>query len=106
MDARLQKILGKLRAGLERLYGTRLKRVILFGSHARGDADPDSDIDVLVLLEPPVDSWAEVQRTGPLVATLSLRFKVVISCVFDTPVALTTASDAFHRSIQREGIAL
>lgn len=26
-------------------------RIILFGSHARGDADPDSDIDLLVVVE-------------------------------------------------------
>lgn len=32
-----------------------LDRMILFGSRARGDADPDSDMDVLVVLEGPVD---------------------------------------------------
>lgn len=25
------------------------ERIILFGSHARGDADPDSDVDLLVI---------------------------------------------------------
>jgi predicted nucleotidyltransferase len=29
---------------------------VLFGSEARGDAQPDSDIDLLVLLEGPIDS--------------------------------------------------
>lgn len=32
-------------------------RVILFGSHARGDADPHSDLDFLVI-EPSVEDWA------------------------------------------------
>ena len=27
------------------------QRVILFGSHARGDAGPDSDVDLLVVME-------------------------------------------------------
>jgi predicted nucleotidyltransferase len=36
-----------------------LYRVILFGSRARGDAAPDSDIDVLVLLEGPVSRESE-----------------------------------------------
>ena len=27
------------------------KRVILFGSHARGDAGPDSDVDLLVVMD-------------------------------------------------------
>jgi predicted nucleotidyltransferase len=30
-------------------------RLILFGSRARGDAQPDSDMDILVELEQPVD---------------------------------------------------
>ncbi len=30
--------------------GTRVSRIILFGSRARGDAKPDSDYDVLVIL--------------------------------------------------------
>ncbi|MBU0616808.1 MAG: nucleotidyltransferase domain-containing protein, partial [Planctomycetes bacterium] len=31
----------------------RLHQVILFGSRARGDAEPDSDMDVLVILDEP-----------------------------------------------------
>ena len=38
---------------LVRQYGKRLKGVILYGSMARGQATSDSDIDLLVLLEPP-----------------------------------------------------
>ena len=30
-------------------------RVLLFGSHARGEANPDSDYDVLVIPEQPID---------------------------------------------------
>jgi predicted nucleotidyltransferase len=30
-------------------------RVLLFGSHARGEADPESDYDILVVTEQPVD---------------------------------------------------
>lgn len=30
-------------------------RVLLFGSHARGEADPESDYDILVITEQPVD---------------------------------------------------
>jgi predicted nucleotidyltransferase len=36
-----------------------LSRLMLFGSRARGDADPDSDLDVLVVLNTPVNREAE-----------------------------------------------
>ena len=32
-------------------YGSRVRSIVLFGSRARGDARPDSDADVAVILE-------------------------------------------------------
>ena len=37
--------------GLHRIYGTKLVRVVLFGSYARGDYTDSSDIDVLVVAD-------------------------------------------------------
>ncbi len=49
----------RLLAAVERLVAAaRPKRIILFGSHARGDADDHSDID-LVVVEPVVDDRFE-----------------------------------------------
>lgn len=44
-------ILEELKAGLEQLYGPKLRRPVLFGSYARGEAEPGSDIDVAVVLD-------------------------------------------------------
>jgi len=38
-------------------FGDSLKQVWLFGSHARGEANDDSDIDFMVVLTKPVESW-------------------------------------------------
>ena len=35
--------------------GTQLKQILIFGSHARGDATPESDVDLLVILREPFD---------------------------------------------------
>jgi predicted nucleotidyltransferase len=43
-------ILTRFRAALDEIYGARLARVVLFGSRARGEARPDSDYDLAVLL--------------------------------------------------------
>ncbi|MGO9546945.1 MAG: nucleotidyltransferase domain-containing protein [Rhodomicrobium sp.] len=43
-------ILSRFRAALDETYGARIERVVLFGSHARGDARPDSDYDIAVFL--------------------------------------------------------
>jgi predicted nucleotidyltransferase len=59
MDAPADPALLRFRAALDELYGPRLKRVILFGSRARGDAQADSDYDVAVFLEPINRLWVE-----------------------------------------------
>ena len=79
MDKRLSAIITKLRRQFERLYGERLIRMVLFGSQARGDAEPESDIDVLVVLRGPIDPGEEIARTGEVTAWLSLKHDVVIS---------------------------
>lgn len=48
------EFLKQVRSLLQEAFGDRLRGVILYGSEARGTADPDSDIDLLVLLTGPV----------------------------------------------------
>jgi len=64
------------------VYGDRLKGTYLFGSYARGEADQESDLDILIVLDA-FDRYAhEVQRTGALAADLSLKYGVTVSLVF------------------------
>jgi predicted nucleotidyltransferase len=60
------KILQRLRAALNELYGTRIERVVLFGSRARGDAHEASDYDVAVFLKDLTDRWREFHRLADL----------------------------------------
>lgn len=53
-------------------------RVILFGSHARGDAGPDSDLDFLVIAEEVGDRHAEMARLGHAVRELGFPVDVVV----------------------------
>jgi predicted nucleotidyltransferase len=99
----IQDILCQLRAGLEQIYGEQLKGVYLFGSYARGDADRESDCDVLVVLQDFKRYAQEVDRTGELAADLSLKHGVTISTVFmrerewlhgDTPFLFNVRDEA------------
>jgi len=104
VDPELLELLAELRGRLDRLYGDRLVEVLLFGSRARGDADPDSDIDVLVVLREPVQPATEIARTGDIVAGLSLTHDVVISCVFMDENRYRTRAGPLLRNVRREGI--
>jgi len=72
MDSRRHSdpVLMRMRRSLEELYGERLRRVVLFGSRARGDAAADSDYDVAVFLNTMDDRWAELDRLARLRVSL------------------------------------
>ena len=38
-------------AEIKKIYGTHLRKVILYGSYARGDFKSDSDVDIMILLD-------------------------------------------------------
>jgi uncharacterized protein len=82
MNENIRSILRKLKENLGRLYGERLKGVYLFGSYARGEADEESDVDVLIVLDRVDNYSAEIDRTSELIAGLSLQYGRSISCVY------------------------
>lgn len=59
-------VLMRFRTAVTEIYGDRVERVVLFGSRARGDAEPDSDYDVAVFLRDMGDRFAEMNRLADL----------------------------------------
>jgi predicted nucleotidyltransferase len=53
-------------------------KVVLFGSHARGDAGPDSDLDFLVVERDVGDRHAEMVRLGRELRSLGIPVDVVV----------------------------
>ena len=98
-------VLTRLRSALVGLYGSRLERVLLFGSRARGEAEPRSDYDVAIFLDPLEDRWAELDR----LANLRVRFLDETGAFIDAkPYAASTYGDPtpLMHEIRRDGLEL
>ncbi|MDX2255204.1 MAG: nucleotidyltransferase domain-containing protein [Pseudanabaenaceae cyanobacterium bins.39] len=114
MNLKLKPILQSLKQELKQLYGDRLVNLTLFGSQSRGDHEPDSDIDVLVVLrsqnvstaESPINVGEEIKRTGKIVADLSLNHDVVITCLFMDELQYQTRNNALLRNIRKDGVLI
>ena len=106
MTTKLHNILQKLHDSLRALYGERLTRIVLYGSQARGDAENESDIDVLVVLKGNVSPCEEVVRTLDFVTDISLKHTVVIACVFISEKQYESEQSPLLLNVRREGIPI
>jgi len=75
-------LLAEFKVKLQQIYGDRLKGVFLYGSRARGEAESESDVDILVVLDDWDSYGAEVDRTGAVGSELSVAYGLSISRVF------------------------
>jgi predicted nucleotidyltransferase len=77
-------------------------RVILFGSYARGQAGPRSDLDFLVV-EPGIDSeFDEMVRLGKVLAHLGVAVDVLVASEETFQYWVDTPNTVYHRAA-REG---
>ena len=104
MNTRIPLILAELRQRLEALYGPRLVKMILYGSQARGDAEPGSDIDVLLVLQGRVLPGKEIARTSDIRLDVSLRHNAVVSCAYVSSNRYQTEQSPFLLNVRREGV--
>ena len=74
-------LLQDLKRALHDVYGENLRGLYLYGSFARQEEDPESDLDVIIVLRDFEDYWEEVHRTGSVISRISLQYEVALSPV-------------------------
>lgn len=96
--------LEELKGALAELYGDRLQGLYLYGSYARGDFTPDSDVDVLVVLAGEVKPGEEVGRYSQIVADINLRHDVLIATFPVSEWWLRERKTPLLENVRREGV--
>lgn len=90
---------------LKAKYGNRVEQVVLFGSVARGEDRPESDIDILVVTRD--TSWSFRKALAGDAAEVLMREGVYISAKPVSPDKLAKAGETlFWRNVRREGLVL
>lgn len=96
----------EFRRALRRVYRERLRALVLYGSLARGEWTPDSDIDVLVLLDNAIDAKAERDRVWSLAWDLNHRHDMLVAPLVLTEEEYQRGRSPLFFNIRREGVFL
>ena len=108
-EEKIREVVDRFAEVAKRIYGTKLQEIILYGSCARGDFENDSDIDILILLDSPLESISsERKRILDVSDKLDLDYDVVIAPVVQNyalyqkyiPVSV------FYQNVEREGVKI
>ena len=93
---------------LQAAQGQRLtvEQVILFGSHARAEAGPDSDYDLLVLVPDATSAEQQWRAAGALSFDLGYALAWPVDVIVSTPAVYARRHDPMVESARRSGRVL
>lgn len=101
---KINTVLKEFRVTIEKLYGNRLKNIILYGSWARDEATEDSDIDILVILEGYIEPGKEIDRMIDIITDINLKYRVLLSVYPVSENDYLTLKSPLLMNVRREGV--
>ena len=101
---KIKEILKEFKEEIEKLYGKRLKAIILYGSWARGEAKDESDIDLLIVLKGKVIPGKEIDRMIDIITEINLKYGALISIYPVSEEDYSTVNSPLLINVRREGM--
>ena len=103
----IEPILKEFKQQITELYGNRLKKVVLYCSYARGQAnDEHSDIDLAVVLAGMVEPCKEIDRMADIFTDLNLEHNVLIAVYPVSESNFEELESPLLINVRREGITV
>lgn len=105
----LNSLLDKVTDYSKEVLGDSLKEVILYGSYARGDYDDDSDIDVMIMADIPMNEVLKYsEQICDFVSDLNVDNGVFISPMLQSETVFKKYKDVtpFYQNVIKDGIRI
>lgn len=103
----IKSLIDEFKQTIKSLYGSRLAKIVLYGSYARGDFGAESDIDFLVILhDSHIKTFQELRKMNEYVYDLQLKYDILISHQPTTLKRYEQTDTLFYRLIRKEGIEI
>ena len=104
MDQETESLISRVKALLMKMYGERIKKVILYGSYVRGEATKDSDIDVLVLVDESLNPFEVRESLSDLLFDILLEEGELVSVMAIPEHLFENYDSPFMLNVRKEGI--
>ena len=109
MPQTINVLLDKYLLEIQKIYGSHLKSVILYGSYARGDYTPESDIDIMILVDlkqEKIDEYSD--EMSELIYEYNIDYNIWMMPVVKKEDHFMKWVEAypFYSNVQREGVIL
>ena len=105
----IQNAINKFVEESKKILGKRIKKIILYGSYARGDYNNSSDIDILVLTDyKQTQFYATLKKLSSMTYDIELDYNVILVPLIDNINNYNDEIDEipFYMNIQKEGVVL
>lgn len=89
------------------ILGDDCKKVVIYGSYARGEHEEDSDIDIAIFTNrPPEDFYLLINDISEVTFEFNVKYNIILSPVFQNIKHYNRMLKAvpYYQSIEREGI--
>ncbi len=109
MTNKIDTIINKFVTEVSNLIGNRLKKVILYGSYARGDYNANSDLDIMILTDFTEEELVEYRmKIRDIACDIELENDIVISPVVRNLEKYNERINVipFYTNVQKEGVVI
>lgn len=109
MPKNVNKEIQKFIEKIQQLLGDRLKKVILYGSYARGDYNKQSDIDIMILTDLSFKEIEEYRdKISDIAYDVELNTGIILSPVIKNIEKYNSRINfvPFYKNVQKEGVVL
>lgn len=105
----IRDLLNKYVNEIQKIYGSHLKQVILYGSYARGDFNEDSDVDIMILLDmTDIETKAYFDKLVDITFDFNMEYGLEIKPIAksETHFRKWMLQYPFYANVNREGVRL
>lgn len=109
MPQTMQQLIQQYVSNIHDIYGSHLRQIILYGSYARGDFRPDSDIDIMILLDlSDIDIKKYRHQLSDMTFDFNMDYDVDIKPIAKNEEHYRKWVDnyPFYSNVNREGVRL